>query len=61
MQKKWHPSIHTQHKVVYINKVIHLNLYSPLWSKRKAFINDILRKDSLYAGRLHREGSKNAR
>lgn len=36
MQKKWHPSVHIQHKVVYINKVIHLNLYSPLWSKRKA-------------------------
>lgn len=36
MQKKSHPSIHIQHKVVYINKVTHLYLYSPLWSERKA-------------------------
>lgn len=36
MQKKWHPSIHIQHKVIYMSKVTHLYLYSPLWSKRKA-------------------------
>ena len=36
MQKKWHPSIHIQHKVIYMSKVTHLHLYSPLWSKRKA-------------------------
>lgn len=58
--QKWCPSNHVQHKAAYINKVTHLNLYSPLWTKRKAFINDALRKDSLYIGTLHRESSKNA-
>lgn len=57
-RKKWHPSIHIQHKVVYINKVTHLNLYSPLRSKRKALSMIVLEKivnmQEGYTGRVQR-------
>lgn len=50
MQKKKHLSTHIQHKVIYINKVTHLDLYLPLWRKRKALLMTLSYRKVIHRG-----------